>query len=251
MTRSQTMFRTALLDPAKPVPDGLTDGADHPAGARFNVYRNNVAVSLTEALHVAFPVIAKLLGRENMDGLAGLFLRAHPPSSPLMMHYGAALPDFIAGLGQLSHLGYLPDVARLELALRQSYHAADSTGIDPAVLGALSADALLCMGITLTPATVLVRSDWPIHDIWRFNTQDDAPKPAPVAQDVLITRPDFDPVPNLLSDGSADWIATLQQGASIATALQTAQTGTPEFDLTTPLTLLLAGKAIASLDEKG
>ena len=44
---------------------------------------------------------------------AGIFLRQHPPSSPLMMFYGEAFPEFLAGMQQLSHLGYLPDVARL------------------------------------------------------------------------------------------------------------------------------------------
>ena len=68
MTVSQNLFRSALLDPSLPVPGGLTDAEGRPAGARYNVYRNNVAVSLTEALHTGFPIISKLLGKENMDG---------------------------------------------------------------------------------------------------------------------------------------------------------------------------------------
>ncbi|MCK5502705.1 MAG: putative DNA-binding domain-containing protein, partial [Tritonibacter mobilis] len=137
MSREE-QFTRAILDARLPVPEGLLDGVARPAGRRLSVYRNNVAVSLTGALHQGFPVIAKLLGQQNMDGLAAMYLRAHPPSSPLMMHYGANFPEFLENLEQLSHLGYLGDVARLELALRRSYHAGDAAPLDPARLGAMA-----------------------------------------------------------------------------------------------------------------
>jgi hypothetical protein len=41
----QTGFATALLDPARPAPEGLVNPFGGPAGKRFDVYRNNVAVS--------------------------------------------------------------------------------------------------------------------------------------------------------------------------------------------------------------
>ncbi|MCA0869999.1 DNA-binding domain-containing protein [Seohaeicola saemankumensis] len=248
---SQSTFTTALLDPGQQTPEGLLDGQGLPAGKRFNVYRNNVAVSLTEALHSAFPVIARLLGKENMDGLAGMYLRAHPPSSPLMMFYGASFPAFLAGMAQLSHLGYLPDVARLELAMRHAYHAADADPIDPDLLARTDPEALMQATVTLAPAVRLLRSDWPVFDIWRFNTEPDAPKPAAIAQDVLITRPDFDPVPQPLSPGGADWIAALQRGEPIGAAHDAALAATPDFDLAASLALLLQGGTITSLNVKG
>ncbi len=247
----QDLFTSAVMDAAQPVPNGLLDGQNRPAGRRFNVYRNNIAVSLTEAMHQAFPVITKLLGPQNMDGLAGMFLRAHPPSSPLMMHYGAEFPAFLAQMPQLAHLGYLPDVARLELQLRRAYHAADATPVDAALLSSLDPDQLLQLHVAFAPAVHVLRSRWPIYDIWRFNTQADAPKPHSEAQDILITRPDFDPIPQLLPQGAAEWILALQNDASFGSAYEAASQLYPAFDLTTPLTMLLQGSALSELDRKG
>lgn len=252
-------FALALLDPKQKVPDGLFDGAAQPAGRRFNVYRNNIAVSLTEALRIGFPVVSKLIGRQNMDGLAGIFLRAHPPTSPLMMQYGADFPDFLAGTAQLAHLGYLPDIARLELAIRRSYHAGDAVAIAPECLGEITTQAMMRATFTMAPTVQLVRSDWPIFDIWRNNTDENVPKPqagvrAGVragAQDVLVTRPDFDPLPQLLPPGGAAWITGLMNGLNVEEALDAALTETPGFDLTTPLTLLLQGGALTSLNQNG
>ena len=247
---TEDTFRVAMLDPAAPVPQGLVDGANRPAGARFNVYRNNVAVSLTEAMRTGFPVITKLLGQKNMDGLSGLFLRAHPPSSPLMMHYGDAFPSFLEKMDQLADLPYLADVARLELALRRSYHATDADPIVPDMLGQLPPEELMVARLTLVPAAILIRSPWPIHALWRYNTQPDAPTPTPGAQDVLITRAEFDPIPQLLPSGGGDWIEALISGQTIGDAFNTALLTTPDFDLGATLGLMLQGGAIDHLDQK-
>jgi len=246
-TVSQDMFRASLLDAAQPVPDGLIDSDSQPAGRRFNVYRNNVAVSLTEALHEGFPVITKLLGPQNMDGLAGLYLRAHPPSSPLMMFYGQAFPDFIGGLPQLSHLGYLPDVARLELAMRRAYHAADSTAINPAELGSRTPEALMATRFTLAPSVQPIRSNWPIHAIWRFNTEDGAPKPTAQAEDVVVLRAEFDPLPHPMPPGGGAFITALLAGEPLGQAHEAALQTAPDFDPSPILALLIQNNAIVSL----
>ncbi|WP_170764218.1 DNA-binding domain-containing protein [Ruegeria lacuscaerulensis] len=246
MSVSQTTFHTALLDPSAAIPDGLLDSAAQPAGRRFSVYRNNVAVSLTEAMHQAFPVITKLLGQKNMDGLSGIFLRKHPPSSPLMMFYGEKFPDFLGGMEQLSHLGYLADVARLELALRRSYHAADSEAA-PADALALPPEDIMQAKLGFAPSMHILRSGWPVFSIWRFNTEEDAAKPQPGPEDTLITRPDYDPVPHLLPVGGADWIAAIQTGQTIGGAFEETAAQFPEFDLGATLALLLQGGAITSV----
>ena len=247
MNVSQTKFHTALLDPDQPVPEGLSNGQGQPAGTRFSVYRNNVASSLTEALETSFPVIQKLIGEENFKAISGVFLRQNPPKVPMLSHYGDDMPAFLEGFKPLEHLGYLPDVARLEQALRVSYHAADATPIDPNELQMLTPDEMADARFDFAPAMILLRSPWPIHGIWRFNTEDDAPKPQAVAQSVLVLRAEFDPEPHLLSEPAAVCMSSLIDGATLSDANDAALEHDPDFDLGQLLGLLLAGGAITTI----
>ncbi len=247
MSIDQTEFRTAMLDAEVAVPEGLLDGHGNPAGRRFSVYRNNVAVSLTEALETGFPVIAKLLGDANFKPIAGLFLRQSPPSAPVMMHYGAAFPGFLRGFEPLQHLGYLPDVAKVELALRRAYHAEDAQAIAPDALGQIDPEQLPLATFTFAPAMELIRSDWPIYDIWAYNMIEGAPKPQSRPQDVLILRPEFDPAPHALPAGGADFITAMRQGQTLGDAAESAENMVENFDLGTVLGLLLTNGAITQI----
>ncbi|APX13690.1 HvfC/BufC N-terminal domain-containing protein [Tateyamaria omphalii] len=247
MTTTQAAFRAALLDPERAVPEGLTDPAGQQTTRRFAVYRNNVTVALINALRTGFPVLCKLLGDQNFDQLARLFARAHPPNSPMMMHYGEALPAFLDGFKPLAHIGYLPDVARLELALRRSYHAADSAPFDASRLGAVPADVLMQTRLRLAPAAQFVPSRWPIFDIWRYNTEPDAPKPHGIAQPVLVTRAQFDPAPHPLTSAQAAWLQAISDDQTLEAAVDAATTIDPEFDLGPLLSLLIQQGALTDI----
>lgn len=84
MNQSQHSFSNALLSPERPVPAGLTNGMGKGATRRFSVYRNNVIDSLIKALQTGFPVISQLLGEQNFKNIASLFVRQHPPESPVI-----------------------------------------------------------------------------------------------------------------------------------------------------------------------
>ena len=240
---SLSAFRHAIFNPQSPAPAGLTDPAGRPAGRRFDVYRNNVAVSLTEALRQSFPVVLALVGDSFFTAMAREHLRQHPPTSPLMMFYGDAMPDFLASFAPVAHLGYLPDIARLELALRQSYHAADGEALPAAALAALDPDRLVDARLRFAPPVRLIRSAWPIHAIWQANTHGTPPPKTMAAEDILITRPEFDPAPQLLPKGAGAFLQALIGGATLGAALDEA----PETDLTAILGILLAGGAITEI----
>ncbi|WP_333713990.1 HvfC/BufC N-terminal domain-containing protein [Yoonia sp.] len=245
MTRvTQSQFRTAMLDAAVALPAGIVNPDGAPASKRFDVYRNNVAVGLSDALETAFPVTRKLLGDEFFRAMAGVFLRTHPPKSPLMMFYGEAMPQFLRRFGPTRTLGYLPDVAKLELALRQAYHAADADPVQPEALAAIAPDALMETRLRLAPAVRTITSDFPIHAIYRANTQTGAPKPVMQPEAVLITRPGFDPQIHAINAAGAACVKALSQGKSLGHALASSD---DTLDLGAVLGLLLAQGAVTEI----
>jgi hypothetical protein len=241
---TQGAFRAALVDPALPVPPGLTDPQGAPAGKRFAVYRNTFAVTLTEALEQAFPVVRALVGPEFFMAMAGVFLRAHPPKSPVLMLWGDDLPGFLDAFPPIAHLPWLGDVARLELALRQSFHAADAPALTAQALAAHPPEALSRCRFQLAPALRLVRTPHPVLAIWTAHQP--AAISAPSACDILVLRPEFDPAPHALGPGAADFITALTRGETLDAAAAGAG---PQHDLAATFGLLLAGGALTSLEE--
>ncbi len=239
----QSTFAKALLDPDAATPVGLVDPIGRSDPKRFSVYRNNVASSLTRVLEAAFPVVRKLVGDPFFAAMAGEFLRMHPPQTRMMMLYGADFAGFLATFPPVAHLGYLPDVARLEQAIRESYHAGDVAALDPVALSGLDEQALHLARFEFAPGLRLVRSVWPIHAIWRANAKD-GPAPRPGPQDVVVLRPEFDPTPHLLPSGGGALVAGLLAGLTLQDALAAAG---PEPDLAGTLTLLLGQSAITKV----
>ena len=165
MSQDQQIFSTAILSLQSPVPTGLTNGCGKVANRRFSVYRNNVMDSLINALQTGFPVISKLLGEQNFKNIAGLFVRQHPPASPVINQYGDNFPAFLKDFKPLEHLPYLADTARLEFALRRSYHAADAKSVHPSEIDALSPEQLNAAELKMSPCAFLISSAWPIYGI--------------------------------------------------------------------------------------
>ncbi|WP_298566281.1 DNA-binding domain-containing protein [uncultured Aliiroseovarius sp.] len=248
VTVTQTAFRKALLDPQQAVPDGLTNPDGQQASKRFSVYRNNVVHGLSEAMLTGFPVLAKLVGDEFFREMAKVYLRIHPPTSPLMMHYGAALPGFLESFPGTLHLKYLPDVARLELALRRAYHAGDAAPVNPDDLTKLDHRALMATRLQMSPASEVLVTKWPAKAIWDFNMKG-GPQPKGGGETILISRIGFDPVAELLPDGGARFVNSLIKGCSFGTALGLATADTPDFDLTATLGVLIATHSIIGIDK--
>ena len=248
MSVPQAAFSAALLDPKKGIPDGLVDPKGRPAGKRFDVYRNNVVVSLLDAMEAAFPAIQKMLGAEFFRAMAGEYVRQHPPQSPLLMFYGENFPAFLETFTPVEKYPYLADVARLELARRAAYHAADSAPVSPDALGAVSPDRLMEATFRLSPALRILSSPYPVVSLWEYNLIEGAPKPQPGAQTALITRPALDLEMRQLDAGTREFLLALGKNLPLANAFETALDTDPEFDLSAALGVMLQTEIITKID---
>ena len=117
--------------------------AGGPDRLRFAVYRNNVHVSLVEALAKAFPITLRLVGDAFFRAMARAYVADHKPQSPLLIRYGESFPEFVAGFAPAARLAYLPDLARLEQAWLRAYHSAEARPLEAQDVARLAPDDLL------------------------------------------------------------------------------------------------------------
>jgi len=210
-----------------PAPIDATPGAaDHGgrAAAGFTVYRNNVRAAYLRALKDTFPVVERLVGEEFFRYVAHEYFYACPPSSPLVARYGDRIPAFLESFEPAGMLPYLPDVARLELAWLGAYHAAEAISLSPDRILAAAGEAPDRARFTLHPSVRLVRSEFPIHAIWRHNRE--RPTDAPLLPDggeiVLLVRPAHKVITSGIPPGAWAALSALAQGQSLGEALDAA-----------------------------
>ena len=224
----QTTFATAVRDPALKVPDSVGKTRGQPSLKRFNVYRNNGVVSLTGVLSATYPVVAELVGEEFFAAMARGFIDHDPPTSPVMLFYGQGFPVYIEAFEPAASLPFLADVARVEWAWGQAYHAADQVPCAIEDLQALAPDKLATVQIELHPSLHLLHSGWSAISIWSAHQlegqarQDAMAAISPAPEHGLIVRPGLDVDVQRTAGEVTEVLKALQNGATLGEAAEQA-----------------------------
>jgi len=235
-------FSAALLDPALAVPPGLLGPDREPSPRRFAVYRNNVVVGLTEALRAAFPAVCRIVGEEFFRAMARAYVLSEPPASPVLLNYGAGFADFVAHFEHAESLPYLPDVARIDRAWTEAYHAPEAVALEPDAFAVISGDLAPKIRLDLHPSLRVVRSQFPALTIWRMNVRDGVPGPVDLesgGEDALVLRPAADVEVRSMPRGAAEFIASLASGQPLIDAATSAIGADGSFDLAANLAALI------------
>ncbi len=245
----QAEFAAALSDPMIVAPATLVGPDGEPAPRRFAVYRNNVIVGMVNALRSSFPVTERIVGEDFFQAMARAYALAEPPRSPLLMDYGVTFADFIAGFAPAAALPYLPDVARIERAWREAYHAADAEPLTAEDFAGTDGDRVAGLRLTLHPSLRLLRSAFPAQTIWTMNASDGEVGPVDFgqAEDTLIVRPDAEVTVCRVPPGGAAFVAALGRSASLGAAAAEALADDARFDLAGNISGLIAAGAIVAI----
>ncbi len=255
---SQALFAS---DQALPPALGLKTWNGSDPAARFAVYRNNVFVSLVDALADRYPVVLALVGEDFFRAMAGVFARQTPPTSRVMACYGESFAEFIEGFSPAAALPYLADVARLESLHVAAYHAADAQALDAKQLAERLADPEQLPGLRVIfqPSLRLLRSRYAVLSLWAAHQGllDIATVDPTQPESVLIVRPQFEVEMTRISAAAADFVACLLAGANLGDALEEMTHGNQtervelaeqlDFALSDTLALLFRSQAVAAL----
>jgi len=220
-------FATALLNTATdsaPLLRSIEHGAHR---RRFDVYRNNRAVSLIEALRATYPVVYKLVGDEFFKASARAFIDVNPPTQPVMAEYGREFGGFISALPNADKLPFLNDVAELEWWRLQAYHCVDASVLQPSALAGVAPHSVMDIRLQCHPALRCVVSRWPVGSIWTsciedsngtstVNSRVDMHK----SEAIVITRPEIQVWTNVVNEAGVVFLNAIQNGETLGAAAE-------------------------------
>jgi hypothetical protein len=141
------------------------------------------------------------------------------------------------------------DVARIERAWLDAYHAADVEPLAPQALASILPERLTEAVLTAHPATRIVCSRYPALTIFGANRND---RPvgriaATEPEDALATRPGLEVMVRRLPPGGAIFLKRLIAGEPLGAAAAAALVDSPAFDLAANVRgMLEAGAFIAA-----
>lgn len=245
--RSQAAFGAALLDPDVALPAGLKAWNGSDAQRRFAVYRNNVIVSLSDALAETFAVVREQVGEAFFSATARAYVRSDPPRSPVLSEYGDGFADWLEGFAPVRELPWLADLARLERARVRAQHAADAVPLaaDAVAARLADADALALAVPVLHPSLHVLSSRFAVVTRWAEHQRAEGPGAVEIdrPESALVLRDAGDEVLVLaVCAAEAAFVRALLDGRSLGAALAEAARAEMQdeaFDLPAALARLL------------
>jgi hypothetical protein len=239
----QSAFANALLNPAEATPPGLHDPYGRPTSKRFAIYRNNFVVGLIEALKASFPVVCRIVGEEFFKAMARLYVLRHLPQSPVLLEYGETFGAFVESFGPAASLPYLRDVARIDRAWLDSYHAPDIPVLSSSAFASISPEQLPDLRFHLHPSARLIPSKFPVFTIWSTNIEDGTPIPVDLeagGENVLVCRQSAGVEIYSLSGVEMDFVRSIAEGRSVIEATGIALNSDRNFDTSIMLARMMA-----------
>jgi hypothetical protein len=148
---------------------------------------------------------------------------------------------------------WLTDVARIERAWLDAYHAADAEPLAPQILASIPPQRLANTVLIPHPATRIVRSNYPAVTIFAANRSAGPVGRIEAAgpEDAMVTRPVQEVTVRHLPAGGAVFLTSLIAGEPLGAAAAAALADSPDFDLATNIAGLLAAGAFAVANSGG
>jgi len=239
----QKRFAAALADPALAPPAGSV--------RRFGVHRNNARAGLLWVLEARFPAVKRLVGDEFFRAMTEAYIANDPPTSPILMLYGAGFASFIAGFAPAADLPYLADVARLEWLQHEATNAADANPIGAAELAAVPPADVPGLRLRLHPSLRLFASNYPALTIWELNASPGEVEPQKLAHApewALLLRPALTVEIRRIPEAFHAFVVGLLAGEPLAIAVEAAASTVDHFDVQQCLAILISIGAVAGYD---
>ena len=246
----QTQFAEAIFDPGGKGSELAIRANGLSAARRLQVYRNNVFASLTGALRACYPVVNRLLGEQFFDWAAKHYIRDYPSTSGNLHEFGREYAGFIRAFPPAAELLYLADVARLEWAYQEVFHATEPGASGLVELSWVPPDRYGELRFKLHTASRLLVSEYPILHIWQVNQPgcDGRVDLGEGGVNLLVIRRGLEIQIEALSPAEYTLLENLARGHVMSYAAAHALNAEPNFDLPACLRRHVARKTIVGFE---
>lgn len=136
---------------------------------RVSVYANAFFARIEACLRDDLPALARALGPDAFHDLVKTYLMMHPPTRPSLRHAGAQVAEHLSTppFAEIfaRRCAYAADLARLEWALADAFHAPDSPALAREDLAALAPERWGGLHLEPSPSLRLIACDWPVDRV--------------------------------------------------------------------------------------
>lgn len=181
---------------------------------RLALHARNFRAGLTSALASIFPGTRRLTGEGFFAFAAAQFITSAPPRDPIVAHYGAGFPSFLAAMAGLEKSAWIADAARLEWTIQALSDRPPTAPLDLSTLGRAS-DARFDWSQSATlfaapvPAADLIDPDVDLASL-------DLSSPCYL----LLTAGEDGVIQNDITASASGFLQALQSGQSLSAALE-------------------------------
>jgi hypothetical protein len=196
-----------------------TGGVEH----RWAIYSSGYVARLVEALENDYPAVRRILGEGPFGSLTARYVRRFPPRSFDIGRAGERLATFLGEDALAAELRFLPDLARYEWSLAEAFVAADSVPLAWSELTALGPEAVADATFRLRPGTALIRSSWPLLELWGAKDLADADVSIPLEGSpctVLVDRDGLEVRHRLVGEADARFLEAASHGLRLPALLR-------------------------------
>ena len=218
---------------------------------RVQLYQNNVFISLTQALADVYPVVERLVGEAFFRFTARRYIQRHPSVSGNLHEFGRELAAFLSESSGNHGLPYLTDVAALEWAYHEVFHAGVALPIDLTRLARIPDEEQDRLRLRLHPARRLIASRYPVLAIWEANRGDAVDViDLDVGGDfLLVARRDLECQIERITPGEFVFLAEVDEGATLEQACEAAESADSDMDIGATVRRFAADHTIAGFHD--
>jgi hypothetical protein len=172
----QRDFQSYLLGgDCAPIEQHVVGTQKVPIATRLGIYGDGYRSRLVEALEANFPILSKLLGKDDFSALGTAYVRSHDSPFFSIRYYGDALAGFLATDPGYAGASVLADLARWEWAMTEVFDAADAAAIGVDALARIAPESWAGLRFDWHPSVRRLALAWNAPQIWKAVSDDAEP----------------------------------------------------------------------------